>query len=79
MLLATHHASARCQPFGPAFRSCFAHALVKTVKLWERPTPHELLKQLEVVFSKLPDIYSSGTALNIWMERDQKGVPPEAA
>ena len=26
----------------------FAHALVKTVKLWERPTPYELQKQLEV-------------------------------
>eukprot|EP00304_Pavlova_gyrans_P002402 CAMPEP_0206043942 /NCGR_PEP_ID=MMETSP1466-20131121/10875_1 /ASSEMBLY_ACC=CAM_ASM_001126 /TAXON_ID=44452 /ORGANISM="Pavlova gyrans, Strain CCMP608" /LENGTH=330 /DNA_ID=CAMNT_0053418809 /DNA_START=19 /DNA_END=1011 /DNA_ORIENTATION=+ len=56
--------------------SCFAHALVKTVKLWERPTPHELVKQLEVVAAKLPDIYASGTALNIWMERDQKTAAP---
>lgn len=52
-------------------RSCFAHALVKTVKLWERPTPHELVKQLEVVLAKLPEIHASGSALNIWMERDQ--------
>lgn len=48
----------------------FAHALVKTVKLWERPTPYELQKQLEVVASKLAEIYSSGTTLNIWLERE---------
>ena len=48
----------------------FAHALVKTVKLWERPTPYELLKQLEVVADKLPDIYRTGTTLNIWLERE---------
>jgi len=48
----------------------FAHALVKTVKLWERPTPYELQKQLEVVAGKLSDIYSSGTTLNIWLERE---------
>mmetsp|Transcript_2607 Transcript_2607/g.6479 ORF Transcript_2607/g.6479 Transcript_2607/m.6479 type:complete len:442 (-) Transcript_2607:231-1556(-) len=48
----------------------FAHALVKTVKLWERPTPYELQKQLEVVAGKLPEIYSSGTTLNIWLERE---------
>jgi len=47
----------------------FAHALVKTVKLWERPTPYELIKQLEVVKEKLPEIYCSGTTLNIWLER----------
>ena len=58
--------------FSPSPPSCFAHALVKTVKLWERPTPHELVKQLEVVLGKLPEIFSSGSALNIWMERDQK-------
>lgn len=34
--------------------SCFAHALVKTVKLWERPTPHELVKQLEVTSHTAP-------------------------
>ena len=48
----------------------FAHALVKTVKLWERPTPYELQKQLEVVADKMPDIYSTGTTLNIWLERE---------
>ena len=48
----------------------FAHALVKTVKLWERPTPYELIKQLEVVREKLPEIYDSGTTLNIWLERE---------
>lgn len=48
----------------------FAHALVKTVKLWERPTPYELQKQLEVVAGKLAEIYSSGTTLNIWLERE---------
>ena len=48
----------------------FAHALVKTVKLWERPTPYELQKQLEVVADKLPDIYRAGTTLNIWLERE---------
>jgi len=48
----------------------FAHALVKTVKLWERPTPYELQKQLEVVAEKLPEIYRSGTTLNIWLERE---------
>ena len=48
----------------------FAHALVKTVKLWERPTPYELQKQLEVVAEKLPDIYHAGTTLNIWLERE---------
>lgn len=48
------------------------------MKLWERPTPHELVKQLEVVLSKLPEIFSSGTALNIWMERDQKASPANA-
>ena len=48
----------------------FAHALVKTVKLWERPTPYELQKQLEVVADKLPDIYRTGTTLNIWLERE---------
>ena len=48
----------------------FAHALVKTVKLWERPTPYELQKQLEVVRDKLPDIYSTATTLNIWLERE---------
>ena len=101
----------------------FAHALVKTVKLWERPTPYELvafpispsrpdlfclsrapprrpvfcpffalapnsplpaaafltrhpclpavqIKQLEVVKEKLPEIYRSGTTLNIWLERE---------
>jgi len=48
----------------------FAHALVKTVKLWERPTPYELIKQLEVVKEKLPEIYESGTTLNIWLERE---------
>jgi len=48
----------------------FAHALVKTVKLWERPTPYELIKQLEVVREKLPEIYESGTTLNIWLERE---------
>ena len=48
----------------------FAHALVKTVKLWERPTPYELQKQLEVVADKLPDIYKAGTTLNIWLERE---------
>ena len=48
----------------------FAHALVKTVKLWERPTPYELQKQLEVVADKLPDIYQAGTTLNIWLERE---------
>jgi len=52
----------------------FAHALVKTVKLWERPTPYELQKQLEVVADKLPDIYTSGTTLNIWLERES--APP---
>lgn len=54
----------------PRAGSCFAHALVKTVKLWERPTPHELVKQLEVVLAKMPEIHASGQALNIWMERD---------
>ncbi len=48
----------------------FAHALVKTVKLWERPTPYELQKQLEVVSDKLPEIYRAGTTLNIWLERE---------
>ena len=48
----------------------FAHALVKTVKLWERPTPYELQKQLEVVSDKLPEIYNAGTTLNIWLERE---------
>ena len=48
----------------------FAHALVKTVKLWERPTPYELQKQLEVVAEKMPEIYQSGTTLNIWLERE---------
>ena len=48
----------------------FAHAPVKTVKLWERPTPYELQKQLEVVADKLPDIYRAGTTLNIWLERE---------
>ena len=42
----------------------FAHALVKTVKLWERPTPYELIKQLEVVRENLPEIYDSGTTLS---------------
>ena len=56
----------------------FAHALVKTVKLWERPTPYELQKQLEVVAEKLPDIYRSGTTLNIWLERETtQGQPPQ--
>lgn len=54
----------------------FAHALVKTVKLWERPTPYELIKQLEVVKEKLPEIYDSGTTLNIWLEREStEGAP----
>jgi len=48
----------------------FAHALVKTVKLWERPTPYELEKQLEIVAEKFPDIYRAGTTLNIWLERE---------
>jgi len=52
----------------------FAHALVKTVKLWERPTPYELQKQLEVVADKLPDIYRTGTTLNIWLERETAQV-----
>mmetsp|Transcript_2151 Transcript_2151/g.4813 ORF Transcript_2151/g.4813 Transcript_2151/m.4813 type:complete len:368 (-) Transcript_2151:680-1783(-) len=52
----------------------FAHALVKTVKLWERPTPYELQKQLEVVAEKLPEIYRSGTTLNIWLEREQQAA-----
>jgi len=52
----------------------FAHALVKTVKLWERPTPYELQKQLEVVADKLPDIYRAGTTLNIWLERETAQV-----
>ena len=54
----------------------FAHALVKTVKLWERPTPYELQKQLEVVLEKLPDIYRSGTTLNIWLEREAMNAQP---
>ena len=45
---------------------------VKTVKLWERPTPYELQKQLEVVADKLTDIYISGTTLNIWLERESQ-------
>ena len=49
-----------------------------TVKLWERPTPYELQKQLEVVAEKLPDIYRSGTTLNIWLERETtQGQPPQ--
>lgn len=52
----------------------FAHALVKTVKLWERPTPYELQKQLEVVADKLPEIFRSGATLNIWLEREN---PPQ--
>ena len=40
------------------------------MKLWERPTPYELQKQLEVVADKLPDIYRAGTTLNIWLERE---------
>ena len=31
---------------------------------------HELIKQLEVVREKLPEIYDSGTTLNIWLERE---------
>jgi hypothetical protein len=54
----------------------FAHALVKTVKLWERPTPYELQKQLEVVADKLPDIYKAGTTLNIWLEREAAQAQP---
>ena len=53
----------------------FAHALVKTVKLWERPTPYELQKQLEVVTDKLPEIFRSGTTLNIWLEREAAQQP----
>ena len=48
------------------------------MKLWERPTPYELQKQLEVVAEKLPDIYRSGTTLNIWLERETtQGQPPQ--
>ena len=46
------------------------------MKLWERPTPYELIKQLEVVKEKLPEIYDSGTTLNIWLEREStEGAP----
>ncbi|EOD05049.1 hypothetical protein EMIHUDRAFT_250349 [Emiliania huxleyi CCMP1516] len=37
-----------------------SHIEMDAVKLWERPTPYELQKQLEVVADKLPDIYTSG-------------------
>jgi hypothetical protein len=58
--------------------NAFTHSLVKTIKLWERPTPHELVKQLETVHGKLPGICSSISPMNIWMERDNKAAaaPP---
>mmetsp|Transcript_2404 Transcript_2404/g.7854 ORF Transcript_2404/g.7854 Transcript_2404/m.7854 type:complete len:105 (-) Transcript_2404:446-760(-) len=66
------------QPCGrPRGRTTPSHRVApggEQVKLWERPTPYELQKQLEVVADKLPDIYTSGTTLNIWLERES--APP---
>lgn len=54
----------------------FSEAVVKTVKLRERPGPEELQKQLEVVCSKFDRIVTSARSLKIGLERRFAGAPP---
>jgi hypothetical protein len=43
----------------------FPQAVIKTVKFREKPTPKELLRQLELMGSRLPDIVASGTDVQV--------------
>lgn len=50
----------------------FPRALLKTVKFRENPSPDELIKQLTLVYQKLPEIFSNVKNLTIRLERREK-------
>jgi len=52
----------------------FDHALIKTVKLREHPSPEELYKQLELVSQKFKPIIDNARNLKVGLERK----PPSA-
>lgn len=35
------------------------------------------MRRLQVVADKMPEIYRSGTTLNIWLERENAQLPPQ--
>jgi len=47
----------------------FSHALVKTVKFQENPTPEELLKELEIVEQKFESVVGNARNLKVSLER----------
>lgn len=49
----------------------FSQTLVKTIKFRENPRPDELIKQQELVWEKLEQIYLSTKNLTIRLERKQ--------
>ena len=49
----------------------FSQTLVKTIKFRENPKPDELVKQQELVWDKLEQIYLSTKNLTIRLERKQ--------
>lgn len=67
-MVAAHHLASYFS-YEVKIKSRFKDAFIKTVKFRENPTPQELVKQLNLVIQKFPQISGNPKSLTIRLER----------